>query len=115
VGTEHILLALLGEDDGTAARVLNSSGVTYEQVRVAVIRMMGMGAETDPGADEPSFTGRAQDVIDLAQQEASRRGQDPAGTEHILLALVAERNGAAVRILLQLDADPAAIRSALPS
>jgi ATP-dependent Clp protease ATP-binding subunit ClpC len=115
VGTEHLLLALLGEDGGTAAGVLKSSGVTYEQVRTAVIRMMGTGAEADPAAEEPSFTGPAQRALDLAQQEASSRGEDPAGTEHILLALVAEGDGAAVRILLQLDADPAAIRSALPS
>ena len=79
--------------------------------------MMGMGVESDPGSDagEPLFTGRAQEVIDLARQEASSRGQEPAGTEHILLALVAERDGAAVRILVQLDADPATIRAALPS
>ncbi len=115
MGTEHILLALLHEDGGTAAGVLKTSGVTYERVRAAVVAMMGMGAESDPGAADPSFTGRAQDALDLAQREASSRGEDPAGTEHILLALVTERDGAAVRILLQLDADPAEIRSALPS
>jgi ATP-dependent Clp protease ATP-binding subunit ClpC len=113
VGTEHILLALLRGEKGTAAGVLKSSGTGYEQVRAAVIAMMGLGVEATPG--EPSFTGRAQDVIKLAEQEASRGGQDQAGTEHILLALVQERDGAAVRILRQLDADPAAIRSALAS
>jgi ATP-dependent Clp protease ATP-binding subunit ClpC len=115
VGTEHILLALLREDGGTAAAVLKTSGVTYDDVRAAVIRMMGMGVEADPVSGEPMFTGRAQDAIDLAGQEASSRGQDQAGTEHILLALIAERDGAAVRILYQLDADPAAIRAALAS
>lgn len=115
MGTEHLLLALLGDDEGTAAGVLGSCGVTYAQVRAAVIGMMGMGAEPGPGALEPTFTGRAQDVLDVAQQEASKRGEGPAGTEHILLALMAERDGAAVRILRQLDADPVAIRSALPS
>ena len=113
MGTEHILLALLREEKGAAAGVLKSSGASYEQVRAAVIAMMGLGV--DAGAGEPSFTGRAQDVIALAEQEASRGGQDRAGTEHILLALVCERDGAAVRILRQLDADPAAIRSALAS
>jgi ATP-dependent Clp protease ATP-binding subunit ClpC len=115
VGTEHLLLALLGEDGGTAAGVLKSSGVTYEQVRVAVIRMMGTGVDVDPVAEEPSFTGPAQHVLDRAQQDALSRGEAPAGTEHILLALVAGDDGAAVRILRQLDADPVAIRSALPS
>jgi ATP-dependent Clp protease ATP-binding subunit ClpA len=115
VGTEHILLALLGEDDGTAAGILRSSGVAYPQVRAAVIRMMGLGAEPDAATVEPVFTGRAQDALSLAQQEASRRGQATVGTEHILLALVAERDGAAVRILQQLDADPVAIRSTLSS
>jgi ATP-dependent Clp protease ATP-binding subunit ClpC len=115
VGTEHILLALLAEGDGTAAAVLRPSGVTYERVRAAVIRMMGVGVEPDSAAGQPTFTGRAQDAIELARREADRRGEDRAGTEHILLALVEERDGAAVRILLQLDADPATIRAALSS
>jgi ATP-dependent Clp protease ATP-binding subunit ClpC len=118
VGTEHLLLALLRSDEGSAADVLKSSGVTYEQVRAAVIRMMGVGVDAGgggAGGEEPSFTGRAQDAIELARQEASARGQEQAGTEHILLALVSERDGAAVRILHQMDADPAAIRAALPS
>jgi ATP-dependent Clp protease ATP-binding subunit ClpC len=113
VGTEHVLLALLVQDGGTAADVLKSSGVTYEQVRDVVVRMMGLGVDSATG--ELPFTGPAQDAIALAREEASRGGQAKAGTEHILLALVEERNGAAVRILLQLDVDPAAIRSALSS
>jgi ATP-dependent Clp protease ATP-binding subunit ClpA len=75
--------------------------------------MMGQGI--DPEFGEPTFTGRAQDAIDFAQREAARRGENGAGTEHILLALVEERDAAAVRILQQLDADPAAIRAALSS
>ena len=86
-------------------------GVTHEQVRAAVVRMMGMGVEAAAG--ELPLTGRAQDAIELARQEASRGGQEQAGTQHILLALVQERDGAAARILLQLDADPATIRSAI--
>jgi ATP-dependent Clp protease ATP-binding subunit ClpA len=77
--------------------------------------MMGVGADPAPGVEEPTFTGRAQDALELAGREASRRGQSQTGTEHILLALVGERDGASVRILQQLDADPAAIRSALSS
>jgi ATP-dependent Clp protease ATP-binding subunit ClpC len=117
VGTEHILLALLAEGDGTAAVLLTSSGATYEHVRAAVVRMMGVGVDPDPGggSSEPTFTGRAQDTIELAQRYASRRGQELVGTEDVLLALVDDRHGAAVRILQQLDVDPAAIRSALSS
>jgi ATP-dependent Clp protease ATP-binding subunit ClpA len=91
--------------------VLGSFGVTHAQVRAAVVRMMGLGIEQPEG--ELALTGRAQDVIDRARREASIRDERQAGTEHILLALVHERDGAAARILLQLDADPAAIRSAL--
>ena len=93
--------------------MLKSSGVTYQQVRLAVIRMMGVGIEA-PDA-EVSFTGRAQDAIERARREASIRDQPQVGTEHILLALVRSEDGAATRILLQLDADPAAIRAALAS
>ena len=75
--------------------------------------MLGIGVEA-PDADL-SFTGRAEDVIDRARREASIRDQAQVGTEHLLLALVHDPNGAAARILLQLDAEPAAIRAALPS
>jgi ATP-dependent Clp protease ATP-binding subunit ClpC len=105
-----MLLALLRERDGTAGKVLVSFGVTYPRVRVAVVRMMGVGVDQTSG--ELSFTGRAQDAIDRAAREASMRDR-PIGTEHILLALVHEPNGAAARILLQLDADPEAVRAAL--
>jgi ATP-dependent Clp protease ATP-binding subunit ClpC len=88
--------------------------VTHAGVQAAVMRMMGRGAE-QPAADELTFTGRAEDAVALARREAASAGRKQAGTEHILLALVQERGGAAVRILQQLDADPAAIRSALAS
>jgi ATP-dependent Clp protease ATP-binding subunit ClpC len=113
VGTEHILLGLLRAPEGTAAHVLSSFGVTHERVRAAVLQMMGLGVET-PDA-ELSFTDPAQRALDRARREASVRDQPRVGTEHILLALVHEPDGAAARILLQLDADPAAIRSALSS
>jgi ATP-dependent Clp protease ATP-binding subunit ClpC len=99
--------------EGTAAQTLASFGVTHERVRHAVVQMMGLGVEA-PNA-ELSFTGRAEDTIDRARREASLRGRPQVGTEHLLLALVHESDGAAARILLQLDADPAAIRSALSS
>jgi ATP-dependent Clp protease ATP-binding subunit ClpC len=113
IGTEHILLALFLAPEGTAARVLTSFGVSHAQVRMAVVGMMGLGLE--PLEGELAFTGPAQDVIDRARREASIRDERQVGTEHILLALVHKRDGAATRILLQLDVDPADIRSALAS
>ena len=112
MGTEHLLLGLLREPEGTAAQVLGSFGVTHGQVKVEVVRMMGLGVESPPG--ELFLTGRSEDAIDRARREASIRDQ-PVGTEHILLALIHEPSGAAARILLQLDADPAEIRAALSS
>ena len=93
--------------------MLKSSGVTYGQVRLAVVRMMGVGIEAP--SEELSFTGRAQDAIERARREASIRDEPQVGTEHILLALIRAHDGAAARILLQLDTDPAAIRAALAS
>jgi ATP-dependent Clp protease ATP-binding subunit ClpC len=113
VGTEHILLALFLAPEGGAAQVLGSFGVSHTQVRTAVVRMMGLGLEPPEG--ELAFTGPAQDVIDRARAEASIRDAPQVGTEHILLALVHKRDGAATRILLELDADPASIRAALAS
>ena len=75
--------------------------------------MMGLGVEA-PG-EELAFTGRAEDVIERARREAAIGDQPQVGTEHILLALVRDQDGAAARILLLLDADPAAIRAALAS
>jgi ATP-dependent Clp protease ATP-binding subunit ClpC len=99
------------ETEGTAAQVLTSFGVTHAQVHAAVVRMMGVGVEPPEG--EVLLTGRAQDVIDRARREASMRDERLVGTEHILLALVHRGEGAAARILLQLDADPAEIRASL--
>lgn len=113
IGTEHILLALARESDGGAGQALATLGVDHARIRTAVVRMMGLGIEAPE--HELFFTGRAQDVIDRARAEASLRDQPQVGTEHILLALVHERSGAAARILLELDAEPAAIRSALSS
>jgi ATP-dependent Clp protease ATP-binding subunit ClpC len=112
VGTEHLLLGLLYVPEGTAASVLGLFGLSHAQVRSEVVRMMGLGVEAPGG--ELSLTGRTEDVLDRARREASIRDQE-VGTEHILLALIHERDGAAARILLQLDADPAAIRAALSS
>ena len=91
--------------------MLQPFGVTYAKVRISVVRMMGVGVEAPPG--ELALTGRAQDVMDRAGREASMRDQAQVGTEHILLALIHAPEGAAARILLQLDADPTDVRAAL--
>jgi ATP-dependent Clp protease ATP-binding subunit ClpA len=75
--------------------------------------MMGVGVEVPE--EELWFTGRVEDALDRARREAAIRDQPQVGTEHILLALMRSHDGAAVRILLQLDADPATIRQALAS
>ena len=111
VGTEHILLGLLREEDGIAATVLASLGVTYDRVRASVVWMMGRGVE--PTTGELPLTDPAEAVVERAGREASVLGEERVGTDHILVALISEPRGAAARILLQLDADAAAIRSAV--
>ena len=111
VGTEHVLLGLLREEDGAAARALASLGVSYVGVHAGVVAMMGLGVDTSDG--ELQFTEPAQAAIARAGREASGLGAESVGTDHILLALTRDPGGAAARILTQLDADPAAIRSAL--
>lgn len=91
--------------------MLQPFGVTYAKVRISVVRMMGVGVEAPQG--ELALTGRAQDVMDRAGREAALRDQAQVGTEHILLALIHAPEGAAARILLQLDADPTDVRAAL--
>jgi len=111
VGTEHILLGLLLERDGMAATALASLEISYERVRAAVVRMIGVGAEEVAG--ELPLTTPAQNALERASREASVLGADRVGTEHILLALAREPGGAAARILLQLDVDATAIRAAV--
>ncbi|HTT27935.1 MAG TPA: Clp protease N-terminal domain-containing protein [Solirubrobacteraceae bacterium] len=107
VGTEHVLLALVRDDVGA----LGSVGLTHSNVRGAIVRMMGVGVEAPQG--ELPLTGAAQIVVERAGREASLLGADEVGSEHILLALLRDPEGAATRIIRQLDADPAAIRAAL--
>jgi ATP-dependent Clp protease ATP-binding subunit ClpC len=111
IGTEHVLLGLLREQEGAAAHALASLDVTYDNVRASVVRMMGLGVGDVAG--ELPFTGAANEAVDRASREASVMGADSVGTEHILLALMRDPAGAAVRILLQLDVEPAAVRSAV--
>src|SRR4051795_13469589 len=109
IGTEHILLGLLREEEGLAARVLDGLDITVEEVRAQVARIVGQGDEVTTG--QIPFTPRAKKVLELALREALSLGHNYIGTEHILLGLVRENEGVAARILLDFDADAEKIRN----
>ena len=108
IGTEHILLGLLREEDGLAARILGSLGITVERVRGQVVRIVGGGEEVTPG--QIPLTPRATRVLELALREALSLGHNFVGTEHVLLGLVCENEGVGARILLDFDVDAEKIR-----
>ena len=91
IGTEHILLGLLREEEGLAARVLESLDITVERVRAQVVRIVGSGEEVTSG--QIPFTPRAKKVLELALREALSLGHNYIGTEHILLALLEWEDG----------------------
>ena len=97
IGTEHILLGLLREEEGLAARVLESLDITVEEVRAQVARIVGQGDEVTTG--QIPFTPRAKKVLELALREALSLGHNYIGTEHVLLGLARENGGVATRIL----------------
>jgi ATP-dependent Clp protease ATP-binding subunit ClpA len=111
IGTEHILLGLLREDQGIAARALASVGITVERVRAQVVRIVGAGEEATDG--QIPFTPRAKKVLELALREALSLSHNYIGTEHILLGLIRENEGVAARILLDFDADSMTVRNAV--
>ena len=98
IGTEHLLLGLLREGEGVAARALDAEGLTLESVREAVRERVGTGTDS-PGAHMP-FTPRAKKVLELALRESIALEHGYLGTEHILLGLVEEGEGVAAQILL---------------
>jgi len=108
IGTEHLLLGLLREGDGVAARVLSALEVSLEDVRGEIMRIVGEGEHETQG--QIPFTPRAKKVLELALREALSLGHNYIGTEHILLGLVRESEGVAARILGDLDADADRIR-----
>src|SRR5438874_2118873 len=109
IGTEHILLGLLREEEGVAARVLGSLEISTENVRAQIEQIVGYGEEVTTG--QIPFTPRAKKVLELALREALSLGHNYIGTEHILLGLVRENEGVAARILLDFDADAEKIRN----
>jgi ATP-dependent Clp protease ATP-binding subunit ClpC len=109
IGTEHILLGLLREEEGLAARVLESLDITVEEVRAQVVELVGLGEGV--GTGQIPFTPRAKAVLESALREALSIGHNYIATEHILLGLVREREGVATEILLAFDADAEKIRN----
>src|ERR671910_685934 len=108
IGTEHLLLGLLREDEGVAARALSSLNVALDEVREQVESIVGYGEE-GTGAQAP-FTPRSKKVLELALREALQLGHNYIGTEHILLGLVREPEGVAARVLSNLGVDPDKVR-----
>jgi len=108
IGTEHLLLGLLREEEGLAARVLESFEITVEEVRAQVARIVGRGDEVTAG--QMPFTPRSKKVLELSLREALDLGHNYIGTEHVLLGLLREKEGVAVQILSDFDASAIAIR-----
>jgi ATP-dependent Clp protease ATP-binding subunit ClpC len=108
IGTEHLLLGLIGERDGTAAAALAGVGVTLDGARRRIEEIVGTGDE-EPGEHMP-FTPRLKEVLELSLREALRLGHRHIDTEHILLGLVREGRGTAARVLADLGADPDRVR-----
>jgi ATP-dependent Clp protease ATP-binding subunit ClpC len=109
IGTEHILLGLLREEEGLAARVLESLDITVEEVREQVVRIVGQG-ESVPTGQIP-FTVRAKEALEHSLREALSLGHSYVGTEHVLLGLVTQNDGVAAEVLLDAGADAEKIRS----
>ncbi|RMX21483.1 ATP-dependent Clp protease ATP-binding subunit [Auritidibacter ignavus] len=103
IGTEHILLGLIHEGDGVAAKALESMSISLGAVREQVQEIIGQGQQAPPG--HIPFTPRAKKVLELSLREALQLGHNYIGTEHILLGLIREGEGVAAQVLVKLGAD----------
>jgi ClpA/ClpB-like protein/UvrB/UvrC motif-containing protein len=103
IGTEHILLGLLHEGEGVAAKALESLGISLDAVRQQVEEIIGQGQQAPSG--HIPFTPRAKKVLELTRREADQLGHNYIGTEHILLGLIREGDGVAAQVLVTLGAD----------
>src|SRR6056297_3344320 len=108
IGTEHILLGLIHEGEGVAAKALESMGISLEAVRNQVTEIIGRG-QTAPAGHIP-FTPRAKKVLELSLREALQLGHNYIGTEHILLGLIREGEGVAAQVLQKLGAELQKVR-----
>jgi ATP-dependent Clp protease ATP-binding subunit ClpC len=109
IGTEHLLLGLLREEEGIAARVLEGLDVELDDVRAHVSRIVGQGDEVTPG--QVPFTPRAKKVLELSLREALALEHNYIDTEHVLLGIVREGDGVAAHILRELGADDEKVRN----
>src|SRR6202522_1525480 len=103
IGTEHLLLGLIREADGVAAKALESLGISLDAVRQQVEEIIGQGQQAPTG--HIPFTPRAKKVLELALRESQQLGHNYIGTEHILLGLIREGDGVAAQVLVKLGAD----------
>ena len=108
IGTEHILLGLIHEGEGVAAKALEALGISLEGVRSQVEEIIGQG-QTSPAGHIP-FTPRAKKVLELSLREALQLGHNYIGTEHILLGLIREGEGVAAQVLVKLGAELSRVR-----
>src|SRR5688572_8891124 len=111
IGTEHLLLGLIHEGEGLAAKALGSLGIGLEQVRSQVEEMIGVGTATPQG--HIPFTPRAKKVLELSLREALQLGHNYISTEHILLGLLREGEGVAAQVLMRLNLELPKIRQAV--
>jgi len=108
IGTEHILLGLIHEGEGVAAKALEQLGISLEAVREKVEETIGLSGTAPTGS--PPFTPRAKKVLELSLREALQLGHNYIGTEHMLLGLVREGEGVAAQVLVSLGADLTRVR-----
>ena len=108
IGTEHLLLGLVHEGEGVAARALRSLGVSVEAVGAQIEEIIGRGVAPPP--EQVPFTPRAKKVLEHALREAMQTGREHIDTEHILLGLLREEDGVACQVLTELGAPPALVR-----
>jgi ATP-dependent Clp protease ATP-binding subunit ClpC len=111
IGTEHILLGLVRERDGVAAKALDSLNIRLDAVRREVEEIIGQGQAVSRG--HIPFTPRAKKVLELSLREALQLGHNYIGTEHILLGLIREGEGVAAQVLQKLGADLNRVRQAV--
>ena len=108
LGTEHILLGLIREGDGVAAKALESLGIGLQGVRQQVEEIIGQVPQVP--SEVIRFTPRSKKVLELSLRESLQLGNDYIGTEHILLGLIRERDGVAAQVLVKLGAELSGVR-----
>ena len=111
IGSEHLLMALLMEDSSVAAHFLTEGGANADKIQNEILQMAGAGSKTNLSAAD--MTPRTKSIIEASLYEAQRNGQNYIGTEHLLMALLNERDCVAVRVLEQSGVSINDLRSAL--